>query len=111
MILFRPEHAELILSGRKTQTRRIWKKPRARVGSIHLAKTKMLSKDYFARLKICGLAAERLGDISEDDAQAEGYPSVFVYLKEFQKINKIPDKDFVGMLNTIVYVVYFEVIS
>jgi len=111
MILFRPEHVEPILAGTKTQTRRCWKRPRCKVGSIHLAKTEMLSKDYFAKLKILGLAVERLGDISDDDARSEGYPSVFVYLKAFQEINKIPDEEFFGMLNTIVYVVYFEVVA
>ena len=70
MLLFKPEHALLILSGTKTQTRRIWKKPRAKVGSIHLAKLKMLSTDFFAKLEILDVHLERLGDISEEEALA-----------------------------------------
>jgi len=40
MILFTPEMAKAILDGRKTVTRRRWKKPRVKVGSIHLAYTR-----------------------------------------------------------------------
>lgn len=109
MILFQSCHVGPIMAGTKTQTRRIWKRQRCKVGSIHLAKTKMMSKDYFARLKVRAVYQERLGDISEEDSYAEGYPSRFAYWKTFQKINKISDKDFFGMLNTIVWVVRFEV--
>ncbi len=35
MLLFRPEHVPMILSGQKTQTRRLWARPRVREGSIH----------------------------------------------------------------------------
>jgi hypothetical protein len=63
----------MILSGRKTQTRRIWKKPRAKVGAVHLAKTKMLSREYFAKLRILDVYREFPSDISDDDARAEGY--------------------------------------
>lgn len=34
MLLFRPEHVPMILSGRKWQTRRLWPTPRVKVGSI-----------------------------------------------------------------------------
>lgn len=94
MILFKPEHVAPILAGTKTQTRRIWKKPRAKVGAIHLAKTKMLSKEYFARLEILEVYQERLINISDDDANAEGYAGADAYLDAFCKINhlkNVPD--------------------
>ena len=88
MLLFRPEHEQPIVEGTKTQTRRIWEKPtRAKVGSIHLAKTKMLSKEFFAKLEILSVHKEKLGAISERDARAEGYPSVLAYLIAFININ------------------------
>jgi len=31
MILFKPYHAKLILEGKKTQTRRLWRKPRVKI--------------------------------------------------------------------------------
>jgi hypothetical protein len=94
MILFKPEHVGPILAGTKTQTRRIWKKPRAKVGAIHLAKTEMLSKEFFAKLEILAVYQERLIDISDDDAKAEGYAGADAYLEAFCRINhlkSVPD--------------------
>ena len=87
MILFKPEHIEPILAGKKTETRRMWVHWRANVRSKHLAKTKMLSKEYFARLYIIDRWEEKLGDISEEDAKAEGYSSREEYLAKFAEIN------------------------
>ena len=111
MILFRPEHVEPILSGTKTQTRRIWKKPRAKVGSIHLAKTKMLSKDYFARLRILAVYRETLGEISDEDARSEGYADRESYLAAFFRINRIVPADHRVWLGWPVDVVRFEVVK
>ena len=106
MILFKSEHVGPILTGTKTQTRRIWKKPRAKVGAVHLAKTKMLSREYFAKLRILDVYREFPSDISDDDARAEGYDDAEAYLKAFCRINRlseVPDKT--------VFVVKFEVVA
>ena len=87
MLLFKPEHVGPILAGRKTETRRIWSRWRANVRSIHLAKTKMLSKEYFAKLYIFDRWEEILGDISEESAWNEGYSSREEYLRKFAEIN------------------------
>jgi len=87
LILFKPYHVELIIKDIKTQTRRIWKKPRCKIGSIHLAKTKMLSREYFAKLYIFEVRKEHLLDISEMDAAAEGNYSIDEYLKKWDEIN------------------------
>ena len=109
MLLFKPEHVGPIQEGTKTQTRRKWTRPRANVGRIHLAKTKMISRDYFARLHILAVYPERLGDISESDARAEGYPSRAAYLEAFARINhQLIDDDFFEQK---VYVIKFEVIK
>ena len=109
MLLFKPEHVQPILDGRKTETRRIWKKQRAKVGSVHLAKTKMLSKEYFAKIKILDVYQERLINITEEGARREGYPSRAAYLDAFRRINKLGP---IGLECRICpFVVKFEVIS
>lgn len=112
MLLFKPEHVPLILNGTKTQTRRIWKRKRCNVGSVHLAKTEMLSKEYFAKLTILRVWQEKLGDISETDAIAEGYKNRDDYLNAFFKINKINDEiNQFAWLWKLVWCVEFEVVN
>jgi len=72
LILFKHAHIFPILMGLKTQTRRTWEKARVKPGSIHLAKTKMISKQFFARLRVLEVYQERLGDMTEQDAWEEG---------------------------------------
>jgi hypothetical protein len=106
MLLFKPEHVAPILAGTKTQTRRIWKAKRAKVGSIHLAKTKMISKEFFAKLEILDVYQESLKEISDEDAKAEGYNNAAAYFVAFCEINhlkKVPD--------ILVYVVKFEEVA
>lgn len=87
MLLFKPEHIKLIQKGIKTQTRRIWKKPRCKPGSIHKAKTRMLSKDYYAELRIVSIHKEFLLDISERDAWCEGGYTREEFLRKWDEIN------------------------
>ena len=111
MLLFKPEHVPLILNGTKTHTRRIWKRKRCNIGSHHLAKTKMLSKEFFAILLIKNVWQEKLGDITEKDCIAEGYTSKGTYLRAFFKINKIDGVFINHWLNKEVWCVEFEVVK
>ena len=112
MLLFKPEHVGPILAGSKTQTRRIWSRWRANVGSTHLAKAKMLNKEHFAKLYILARWEEYLGDITEKDALAEGYQSREEYLKKFAEINAKQIKKISYPLERIsVKVLEFKVIS
>ena len=88
-MLFQKEHVDLIISGRKTQTRRIWKRRMAKPGAIHKCKTARYSKDYFARIEILEVYKERFGNVSEDDAKAEGYLSKHEFTNAFFRINGI----------------------
>lgn len=95
----------MILSGRKTQTRRRWKRPRAKVGSVHQAKTSYQG-DAFAHLRITDIHLERLGDISEEDVRREGYETREQLEDVFRRIYKrTPDPD------EVVTVINFEVVS
>lgn len=87
MILFKQEHVRPILKGEKTQTRRVGTK-RWNVGSIHQAKTQMLIKSYFARLRILDVRQELLGDITPEDALKEGGYTVEEFIDVFDRINK-----------------------
>ena len=91
MLLFKAEHVPMILSGRKTQTRRLWPKgKRVNVGSVQQARTRMLdASSTFARLHVKRVWQERLGDISDADAQAEGYADAGGYLLAFCRINRV----------------------
>ena len=90
MLLFKPEHRPLILSGQKTQTRRLWPHGcRVRVGAEHQAQTGMFSKDCFAILHIERVWRENLWDISDADAVAEGYIDRPDYLEAFIRINRM----------------------
>lgn len=85
MILFKPEHVPMVLDGRKTRTRRKGKK-RWKVGSIRQAKTGFKKDDVFASLRILAVREERLDDITEADARAEGYASIEAYKQVFVRI-------------------------
>lgn len=106
MLLFKPEHVAPITAGTKTQTRRIWKRKHANVGSIHLAKTQMISKEYFAKLGILDVYQEHILNISEADAVAEGYPTRHAYLAAFCRINKL---SYDQLENVVVWVIKFKV--
>ena len=112
-MLFKEEHKQMILNGTKTATRRDWERPRVKVGGIYKAKLKMLSKDYFAKIKVIKLYKQKLYAMTNEDAKKEGYNN----LKEFEKIwieiNGNWNNRITGHWNgnQEVYVVEFEVIK
>jgi hypothetical protein len=87
MILFKPEHVPMILSGRKTQTRRLGKK-RWNVGAVHQCQTRMMDNtSVFAFVRIRDVRQETLSDISDADIYAEGYDSFPEYWAVLCAIN------------------------
>lgn len=86
MILFKREHVAPILAGTKTQTRRTWARCRVKAGSVHMLKTGFGKDDSFAHVRIKDARQEPLGDITEADAKAEGYPSIAAYIEAFERI-------------------------
>jgi len=105
-ILFKPRHVPLILDGRKTHTRRIWKRNRVKVGGEYWASTALFDKSKrFARLKVLATWRENLGDITQEDVVKEGYAFGSEFLEAFGSINGVePD------LFQEVTVVEFEVV-
>ena len=79
MSLFKRKHVELILQGRKTQTRRIhsheWK-----LGRVYGVRDMLFGKPV-AHIMVIRKFRQKLGDISLEDVGKEGYGS----LQEFQR--------------------------
>lgn len=109
MLLFKPEHVKSIDDRIKTETRRTWKKARVTKGSIQKAKTQMLSKNYFALLKIKEVYQEKLRSITEESAYAEGGYTVDSYIDKFYEINTKEDRENYAFLW--LWVVKFEKIG
>lgn len=113
MILFRPEHVEPILSGRKTQTRRLGKR-RWKVGGIHGCYTRPPfakgGAKPFCRVRVTGVRRERMLNISPSDVVAEGYDDIQTFVHAFWRINE-------GRLDprsdgdVLVWVVEFQVVA
>ena len=112
MLLFKPEHVKPILDGTKTQTRRIWKRARAKAGSVHKAKLGLFSKEFFALLKIKAVWREEFHSITEEEAKKEGGYTRESYIKKFFEINpkayKLTDQ---GRIPFNVWVVEFELVK
>lgn len=86
MLLFKPEHVMPILDGVKTETRRVWKKARVRVGSVQQAKTELFGAP-FALLKILDVHREAFQCLTEEDARAEGGYTREGFIRKFFQIN------------------------
>jgi hypothetical protein len=79
MILFKPEHVPMILSGRKTQTRREGKR-RWNVGAVHACYTRPPfakgGAEPFCRVRIIDVRRSHpLASMSAEAVYAEGYDS------------------------------------
>jgi hypothetical protein len=71
MFLFQENHVKQIMLGTKTQTRRNTRHWRANIGAVHQVRTEMFGKPH-CHIKIIARWKERLGDIDNADAHAEG---------------------------------------
>ena len=110
MILFKPEHVAPILAGKKTETRRLWKRCRVKVGALHWAQTRMFdNSSRFARLRIGSVRGDTLGTLTDEAAHAEGYPNIEEYLFAFARIYKMHAADL--PMDLPLWVVNFQVES
>lgn len=109
LLMFSEKHLEQVLSGEKTQTRRLWDDARVTVGKSYRAVQKDVPGAMFtpreeapAYVLIRDVRREPLGDISAEDADAEGNYTVEEYKDEWRRIHGewTPDCE--------VYVVDFE---
>ncbi len=89
MILFQREYNDLILNGKKRFTiRKGNRKNRFKIGSIHLCKNKLFSKNYFAKVKIKSIEVKPFKDLNIKDAKDDLFNSVLEMKETLYKLNK-----------------------
>jgi hypothetical protein len=84
MILFKRHLIALILQKRKTQTRRLHKR-KWQVGRTYAVTDRWFGKPQ-GHIRIKRLFQQRLGDVSEDEAKAEGYDSLADFREDWKSI-------------------------
>jgi hypothetical protein len=79
---------QLVLAGQKTQTRRLIRseRPPCKVGGT-IAVQPGRGKKALGRVLVTGLRRERLGDLTYDDAQAEGYANREEFIQTWQQMH------------------------
>ena len=87
MFLMRREHIDKIRRREKTQTRRVSKTWRAKVGSIHQVRARLFGPSY-CKFKVLRRWEEPLGAISVADAMAEGGYSPEDYIRGFCEMHR-----------------------
>lgn len=90
-MLFKPYHIEQIRDGRKTATRREWSEDynAPNVGSVIPATTKLFVPDNETDcyIRIVDHHRERLGDLTDADAQKEGdYETVAEFREGYRRV-------------------------
>jgi len=86
-MLFKKWHIELILSGRKTQTRRLpGKSANYHVGRVYGIRDRWFSKPE-AHILITRKFRQRLGEISLEDVGKEGYSSLEEFRKAWEEVH------------------------
>ena len=93
MILFAGDTPRKVLTGQKTQTRRCWKRRRAKRGSLHWAQLNMRADSRFARLKIIDVWMQNPIDISPDHIRAEGFTTFAEFMRAYVRSNPTADQD------------------
>jgi uncharacterized protein YqfB (UPF0267 family) len=86
LFTFKKEYKPLIISGRKTQTVRVWKKCTLREGRV-------IKSPGLGRLRIDEIAQIKLKDLTEEDARLDGFDSRAEMLSVLKKIYKLKQTD------------------
>ena len=106
-MIFSPENIELIREGKKTETRKIWKKPHVKVGKTYQCRTSRYAKtpEDSPYIKITAMRKEKLRDITFEAAQREGVNDLSIFMGLWINLHGSWNP------NQEVYVVDFEVIE
>ena len=90
MILFKEPSAQLILRGEKSQARKLWARARAKEGAEHLLyrRPPLTGEKPFARILVTRVWKQRIGDMTADEALAEGWPDKAAWIEQFSEGRK-----------------------
>ena len=90
-MMFKRELLDLVISGKKTQTRRLHKRV-LKEGRIYALKRSWIKStgDY---IKITKVARQRLGEVTEEEAEKEGFNSLEEFRNAWVRINGSWDPD------------------
>ena len=92
-MLFKRKHVELILAGRKTQTRRLLGKPaNYSVGRVYAITNRWFSKPQ-GHILITRKFRQKLGEISLEDVEKEGYNSLGEFRRAWEEIHGLESWD------------------
>lgn len=90
-MLFQEEHIVSIRDGEKTVTRRDWapKYPRPSEGAVRMATTEMFATDEECDcyIRVIDVRVEALGEMDEEDADAEGGYTMEEFREAWEEIN------------------------
>lgn len=121
MLPFKKEFVPMILSGQKTETRRMWDVQRVRENSIHECKCEGWFGPPFARIRVDMVWKEKLSQMSDESAIREGFEDVMHFVAEFVRINSrrfnhmtladMNEAEFRRVMRTEVYVVRFSLVE
>ena len=87
MILFKEPSVQLILRGEKSQARKLWARARAKEGAEHLLyrRPPMTGEKPFARILVTRVWKQRIGDMTAEEAHAEGWPDKASWIEQFSE--------------------------
>jgi len=84
-MMFKGDLLDLVISGRKTQTRRLHKHALKEGQAYNLKKNWYENTGYYIRIK--KVYPQKLGDISEEEARKEGFSSLDEFRDAWIRIN------------------------
>lgn len=90
-LLWKKHYIPMILSGKKTATRRM-KRPTVKVGGTYHVKSGLFNH-LPESIHVDALYQQRLGDMTERDAIKEGADNLHAFVKEWQTLMKTWNPD------------------
>jgi hypothetical protein len=84
-MLFHPKYVPMIVAGSKKVTRRVWKRNLVKAGGIYQCKTRMFDSRWFAKIRVTRVWMQKLGEITETEAIADGHSSLDEFKESWMK--------------------------